>query len=123
MKGLIGRTDRMLQAVWLSRPGFNQQTALLAADIDLFWHCVAAELDAGLIDEIGRKMALQNFVSGSDPRRNIGDCRRNGSKVGARIYGVRNHGSVAFLRPVAVWRGTMMPCQWARTSGMIDCTN
>ena len=104
------------------RPAFKQQIALLAADTDVFRHCVTAELDAGLIDEIGRKMALQNFASGSEPRRNIGDCRRNGSKVGARTYGVRNHGSVAFLRPVSVWGGIMMPCQWTRTSGMIDRT-
>ncbi len=41
----------------LSRVGING--ADLTADIDSYWHCVAAELESGQIDEAGNR--VKNF--------------------------------------------------------------
>jgi len=38
----------------LSQHGAN--SAELAADVDRYWHCVAAELEAGMIDDAGDPM-------------------------------------------------------------------
>ncbi len=36
----------------------------LAADVDHYWHCVAAELEAGLIDDMGDPVAGIGFDAG-----------------------------------------------------------
>ena len=36
----------------------------LAADVDRYWHCVAAELEAGLIDDAGEKLPGVGFDAG-----------------------------------------------------------
>jgi len=46
----------------LSRHGTSAMD--LAADVDCYWHCVAAELEAGLIDDTGGRLA----VVGQDER-------------------------------------------------------
>jgi hypothetical protein len=37
------------------RAGGNSEDALAAA-VDRYWHCVAAEIEAGLIDETGKRL-------------------------------------------------------------------
>ncbi len=32
-----------------------------AADVDRYWHCVAAELEAGLIDDAGNPRSIEKF--------------------------------------------------------------
>jgi hypothetical protein len=36
----------------------------LAADVDRYWHCVAAELEAGLIDDVGDPVPGGGFDEG-----------------------------------------------------------
>jgi hypothetical protein len=36
----------------------------LAADVDRYWHCVAAQLEAGLIDETGNELGSPELGSG-----------------------------------------------------------
>jgi hypothetical protein len=47
----------------------NADTQLLGAGVDRYWHCVAAELDAGLIDENG------DLVPVADPELALGAYR------------------------------------------------
>ena len=41
----------------------------LTTDIDRYWHCVAAELEAGLIDDSGNPMPKPNFDRGLEAYR------------------------------------------------------
>jgi hypothetical protein len=47
--------------------------AKLAADVDRFWHCVAAELESGQIDEAGECVKAFDFNEGLEAYR---DWRR-----------------------------------------------
>ena len=42
----------------------TRPSADLAADVDLYWHCVAAELEAGLIDDTGDPVPGIGFDAG-----------------------------------------------------------
>ena len=42
----------------------NHCGADLAANVDSYWHCVAAELEAGLIDDNGDLLPERSFVEG-----------------------------------------------------------
>ena len=56
----------------LSRNG--ECRAAPAADVDLYWHCVAAELEAGLIDDNGDPLP-HGFEEGLEAYRDW--CRRH----------------------------------------------
>jgi hypothetical protein len=43
--------------------------AELAADVDRYWHCVAAELEAGLIDDTGIPVPKPGFDKGLEAYR------------------------------------------------------
>ena len=49
--------------------------AKLAADVDRYWHCVAAELEAGLIDDTGNPMPNINLDRGLEAYRDW--CQRH----------------------------------------------
>jgi hypothetical protein len=49
--------------------------AKLAADVDRYWHCVAAELEAGLIDDNGEPVPGTDFGEGLEAYRDW--CRRH----------------------------------------------
>lgn len=51
----------------LSHPG--RSTTKLAADVDRYWHCVAAELEAGLIDDAGGRLQTSNLNAGLEAYR------------------------------------------------------
>jgi hypothetical protein len=57
----------------LSRPG--RSNAKLAAEVDRYWHCVAAELEASLIDEVGMRVSGNNMGEGLEAYRDW--CRRH----------------------------------------------
>ena len=41
----------------------------LAANVDRYWHCLAAELEAGLIDDAGNPMPKPDFDKGLEAYR------------------------------------------------------
>ena len=47
----------------------------LAADVDRYWHCVAAEMEAGLIDDDGKPVPNINLDKGLAAYRDW--CRRH----------------------------------------------
>jgi hypothetical protein len=47
----------------------------LAAYVDRYWHCVAAELEAGLIDDTGNPIPKYNLDKGLEAYRDW--CRRH----------------------------------------------
>ena len=47
----------------------------LAADVDPYWHCVAAELDAGLIDDAGNPVPEHSIDEGLEAYRDW--CQRH----------------------------------------------
>ena len=49
--------------------------AELAANVDRYWHCVAAELEAGLIDDNGNPVRGRGFDKGLEAYRDW--CRRH----------------------------------------------
>ncbi len=57
----------------LSRAGFGG--AELAADVDRYWHCVAAELELGQIDETGNRVTAFNLEKSLAAYRDW--CRRH----------------------------------------------
>ncbi len=57
----------------LSHAGFGG--AELAADVDRYWHCVAAELEMGQIDETGNRVIAFNLEESLAAYRDW--CRRH----------------------------------------------
>lgn len=49
--------------------GHKLYGADLSADVDRFWHCVAAELDAGLIDDTGNPLPHKGLEKGLEAYR------------------------------------------------------
>ncbi len=43
---------------------FGSTGAALANDVDRFWHCVAAQLESGEIDETGHRLAVFDLEKG-----------------------------------------------------------
>ncbi len=48
---------------------YGKSKAKLAADIDRYWHCVAAELEAGLIDDVGERRQTSDLDAGLEAYR------------------------------------------------------
>jgi len=46
-----------------------ENSAALAADVDRYWHCVAAELEAGLVDDAGDRLTVTNLDEGLEAYR------------------------------------------------------
>ena len=63
----IEAVARDICAKQLSRPGGCG--ADLTTDVDLYWHCVAAELEAGLIDDAGNPMRKTDLDKGLEAYR------------------------------------------------------
>ncbi len=56
--------------------------AKLATDVDRFWHCVAAELEAGQIDDIGDRLPSLNLDERLEAYRDW--CRRHPESLAER---------------------------------------
>lgn len=54
----------------------------LAADVDRYWHCVAAQLESGQIDETGNEVLPFDFNTSLEAYRDW--CRRHQESVGRR---------------------------------------
>jgi len=68
----IEAVARDICAMQLSRNGVYR--AATAADVDRYWHCIAAELEAGLIDDNGDQLP-HGFEEGLAAYRDW--CRRH----------------------------------------------
>jgi hypothetical protein len=55
--------------------GHTHSGANLAANVDRYWHCVAAELEAGLIDDVGNSVLGVGFDAGLEAYRDW--CQRH----------------------------------------------